>query len=75
MVIYIYLAFKAHQIVYRVNGEMFPGLTNHNGHRYHKEGSMQWGGAIIKSYEVGSAPWLEPEAHDVSNKRQRFEKL
>ena len=70
----VYLAFKAHEIVYKANGKMVPGLTNRNGHRYNKEGSMQWGGARIKSYEVGSTPWLEPGAQEVSDERQNFTK-
>ena len=70
----VYLAFKAHEIVYNANGKMVPGLTNRNGHRYNKEGSMKWGGARIKSYEVGTTPWLEPQTQEVQDERERLTK-
>ena len=35
---------------------------------------MKWGGARIKSYEVGTTPWLEPQTQEVQDERERLTK-
>ena len=70
----VYLAFKAHKIVYENKGKMVPGLVNRNGHRKSSEGTSNWGGARKKSYETQDDAWLEPGAREVFEERKLFSK-
>ena len=70
----VYIAFEARSIVYKANGKMVPGLTNRNGHQCNTDGSEQWGGAQIKSYDVLEDSWLEPGAKTVLEDRKTFTK-
>lgn len=49
----VYLAFKAHKVIYENEGRIVPGLANRTGHRYSREGTTgNWGGPRTKNYDI-----------------------
>ena len=71
----VYLAFKAHKIIYENEGRIVPGLANRAGHRYSREGTTgNWGGPRTKNYDILDEVWLEPNARNAWEKRKSFTK-
>ena len=70
----VYLTFQSHKIIYEEDGKMVPGLANRNGHRNKKEGNLKWGGKRVKSFEVASETWLEPDARSVIEEKKLLTK-